>query len=346
MTSMWKTLLAAAVAAVGLGAGAASAATQAGTTIVNTIDLQYASGGKTISVPAAASTTFVVDRKVDAILTPLNAGGIAAAVPGQDAVTLSFSIENTGNDDSGYDIDITPSGTSGAMTYSASAVTTPGAYWVVLSDSPTPGAGTETAYNPAGVVNAGDLAEGGMRYVHIYANVPTSAVSAQEYIFAAAVTALQPGTTTPYAPAGTGDLATVDTVIVAGTTNLVMNETQTIRINAPELSATKTAKVIDNGLGTFDCATGAVPAANDIAALPGGCILYTVTLTNAASATDNSTSVVMTDALPDDLEYVTSAAGTFDTVTWDAGTETLTATLATLAPGASASFTLRARIED
>lgn len=349
MTSMWKTLLAAAVAAVGLGAGAASAATQAGTTIVNSIDLSYTSGGKTISVPEAASTTFVVDRKVDALLTGLNAGGVVSASPGQDAAVISFTIENTGNDNSGYDIDLSAGNSGGAGTalaFSPTPTATTGAWWVMLSDSPTPGAGTEVSYNPAGVVNARDLAEAGKVHVHVYANLPTGAVSAQEYSFLLTAIALQPGSTTPYAAAGTGDLATVDTVIVGGTLNLVLTETQVFRINAPVLSATKTVKVLDNGLGAYDCATGAVPAADNIAALPGACVLYTITLTNGAGATDSSAGIQMVDELPDNLEYVTSNRGGFDAVTWNAGAGTLTATLATLAPGASASFTMRALIED
>ena len=189
------------------------------------------------------------------------------------------------------------------------------------------------------------MASEGRLYVHLYANIPTSAVSAQQYTFALKSTSLEPGTVVPYAASGTGDLATVDTVIVGGSATMVRTASQRVLIDAPDLTVSKTVKVLDNGIsGTFNCASGTVPAANDIPALPGACVEYTITLTNAVTATSASSTIVMRDPLPTGVEYVSVIRGDFDTGTYTAGTRTVNASKATLNPGESASFRIRATV--
>ncbi|MFG6080510.1 hypothetical protein ACEUZ9_001114 [Paracoccus litorisediminis] len=327
-------------------AAPAMAATAANTLITTTVDISYSSGGTTVNIPSAATASFVVDRKVDALASGLNAGQKVNAATGAQTVTLTFEVENTGNDTEGFDIDIasTASGSVTPLIMSPTATTTRGQFYVVISNNATPGAGTEIPYNPTGTVNARDLAAEGKLWVHLRANIPVSAVNGDVYSFNLSATALEPGTTTPYAASGTGTLAGLDTVIVGGAANLVATTSQDIEIDAPVLTATKTVKVLDNGLGTFDCATGPVPAPNNIAALPGSCVLYTITLSNADTATVAASGVVMNDVLPATLDYVNSAAGDFDTVTWSSGTRTVSASLSTLAIDDSASFTIRAKI--
>ena len=53
----------------------------------------------------------------------------------------------------------------------------------------------------------------------------------------------------------------------------------------------------------------------------------------------------MSDALPAEVTYAGSGLGDMDSVSYDAPTRTVSAALASLAPGASASFTIRATLD-
>lgn len=348
----WKTYLAGSACVLALSATSASAQsmagsqTPAGTSITNSVDLVYNSGGKSIEMLDAASTTFVVDRKVDAVLDGLNSGGVVVSIPGEDGAVLSFSLQNTSNDASGYDFDIAPSGSDGAMTLSKTVSATPGEFWVMISDNPNPGEGVETIYDPEGVINARDLPADGTIHVHVYANVPLAAKSRQQYAFALTATALKPGTTEAWQAEGDGDLATVDTVIVGDTPTLVRGDSQMIDVYAPVVSAVKTVKVLNNGLTPFDCENGAVPVANDIEALPGACVEYTVTVINAPTGSAPATGIVMTDELPEDLDFVAVKNGDFLSVTTPGSDRVVTANLPILDVGTSAAFAIRARIKD
>lgn len=348
----WKKILATGASVLALSAASVSAQamggtkTPAGTSITSTVDLTYSSGGKTIEVEAAASTTFVVDRKVDAMLTAGNAGPVPA-IPGETAIPLSFTIENTGNDVSNYDIDLLSTGSDGSLVLGPAGSTEEGEFWVVISDNPQPGLGNEIPYVPApGINGTRDVPADGLLHFHVYANVPLAAVSRQQFGLSVIATALKPGGLEAYEAEGDGELSTVDTVIVDGEENLVLFSGGMIDIHAPELSATKSVKILSDGIAPFDCENGAEPAALDIPALPGSCVSYEITLVNAPTASDEATDMVMTDELPEHLEFVTSINGGFDSLTWSGPSRTLRAELGTLPVGEAASFIIRARIAD
>lgn len=87
---------ASAVALAVAGTGAAHAAgTVAGTSITNTVSLNYAVGGVAQSA-VTASNTFLVDRKIT--LTVAEQGGATTTVaPGQTAAVTAFVVTNTSN---------------------------------------------------------------------------------------------------------------------------------------------------------------------------------------------------------------------------------------------------------
>ena len=321
-------------------AGAAQAQDAAPNTLVtNTVSLSYTSGGNTISTPAAATVSFRVDRKIDLSVTALNAGAAVTAQQGQDQATLSFAVDNLGNATTGFDIDVTATGAL-AMVYNATPGTK-GAYYVTISDSPTPGAGTETAYNPAGIIRARDVAAKGKFYVHIYANIPNDATDGQQKIFAVTAKALQDGTAALMTEDRTQGALGVDTVFADPGTDGTESKSETLTVNAPNLTVAKTNAVISENLaGTFDCAAGAAEA-GAAAFIPGACIEYTITVSNGTASVAAS-DVVVTDALPAGVTYVSHTTGGFTSVARSGST--LTGTLASLAPNASASFKIRARI--
>jgi hypothetical protein len=72
-------------------------------------------------------------------------------------------------------------------------------------------------------------------------------------------------------------------------------------------------------------------------------------VTNATGASVSATNLKVEDILPAEVSYVTAAKGDFDSVSLVAGAGTdpdkVTASLASLAEGATASFTIRVTID-
>lgn len=329
-----------ALAIVTLSTTLASAQAAPGTTITNTIDLSYSSGGTTISAPAAASVSFTVDRQIDLIVEGLNAGAVVFAEQGANDPVLSFSVQNLGNDDQGFDISIATSGTL-ALTYATTAGAE-GTYWTVISDDATPGAGTEVLYDVSGTLNAGDLPAGGTYYLHVYANIANTATSGQSLSVDVTATALDAGTSTVTVELRDQGLDAIDTIFTDPGLDGFEEATEALTINAPELTASKTVTVISENLdGTFNCATGTQVAGAE-APIPGACLEYTISVTNGSGATLAARNLQIVDEMPIDVTYEAHAVGSFTTVT-NAG-RIVTGDLTNLAPGATATFTIRATV--
>lgn len=330
-----------AAAALALTTTLASAQVAPGTVVSNTIDLSYTSGGTTISRTGAATANFTVDRKIDLNVDGLNSGGIVYAEQAANDPVLSFLVENLGNDTQGFDINVASSGSLG-LTYDPTGAGAEGTYWVKISNNATPGAGTEVIYNVNGTINAGDLPAGGKYWVHVYANVATSAASGQSRAFDVTATALNAGTNTITTAVSGQGLAGVDTVLADPGLDGREAASESLQINAPDLTASKTVAVISENIGGgFNCATGS-PVAGAASPIPGACVEYTITVSNGSTATLAATNLAITDALPANVTYAGHTTGNFTSVT-KAG-NTLTGQITTLAPGQTRSFTIRATV--
>jgi len=329
-----------AAAALALSTTLASAQSSPGTLVSNTIDLSYSSGGTTITQSSAATATFTVDRKIDLNVDGLNGGSTVYAQQAANDAVLSYVVQNLGNDTQGFDVTVDSSGTLG-LTYATTAGAE-GTYWVVISNNAIPGAGTETLYDVTATRNAGNLPPGGRYWVHVYANIATTATSGQARTFTVTATALNAGSNTIATELRNQGLNGIDTVFADPGTDGFEAASESLQVNAPVLSATKGVAVISENLdGTFACATGS-PVVGAQAAIPGACLEYTITVNNGAGATQTATDLTITDQLPAGVSYVAHDKGTFTSVSLS-GT-TLTAMVSTLPAGANASFTIRATV--
>lgn len=330
-------------AALLIGTSGIALATPSGTSVTNSIDLSYETGGVTITEDDAATVTFLVDTGVDLIVEGQDAGNAITVTQGQDPAVLTYRLENLSNADFGFDINVTSAGTLG-LTYDAAGGGAAGTYFVAYGTSPTYDAGTTTVYNTAGLVNIGDLSEGDEIYIFIVGNIPTTAVDGASDTFTVTATALEAGTNTAVTESGTGDPAAVDVVFADPGADGVESDDETATVAAPDLTATKTQTLISENLdGTFNCATGTADSAAE-AFIPGACVEYTITVTNGSGATSAATNLSVSDSLPSDVTYVTHDAGTFDSVTYAA--PVVTGTEATLAPGDTVTFTVRATVNN
>ncbi|MCE0505864.1 DUF11 domain-containing protein [Roseivivax sp. GX 12232] len=324
-------------------AGAAQAAgTAPGTSVSSSVSISYSSGGTTITQEDAASVAFVVDRKVDFSFQGQAAGDAVLAAQGAEGQTMVFRLENEGNDASGYDIDIATSGEIG-LDFDAAGGGAPGSYSVYVGDSPEV-APEDALYDIAGTANLGDLAADAVRFVKVVAHIPGSAADGATDAFDVTATALDPGTDTVTTEIRGQGLQGIDTILTDPGEDGLELQSERYVVQAPQLSALKEAAVISENLdGGFDCGSDpADPAAE--AAVPGACVEYTISVTNAAEASSDAVNVTITDALPEGITYAGTAATTgFDRVNEAGGT--VTAELAALAPGATASFRIRAVVD-
>lgn len=273
------------------GQAAFAVGTDAGTSISNSIDVSYTSGGETVTVNDADTATFIVDRRVDLALEGQDASNTVTSAAGADDQVLTFLLTNEGNDGSGYDIDISNSGTLG-LTYDinqADGLGDEGTYYTVLS--------TDATFDPAdtfvdlsGNLNDLDLAEDGSMYILIVTNTAGSTVDALTDEFTVSAVALDFGTTTISAQTtfSSMSLAVEDTVLADDGNDGIETDQEDLVITAPQLSFSKSVLVIDNNIdGSMSLATcGTTPPNIDqTAAVPGSCLEYEISVTNAAAAT-------------------------------------------------------------
>ena len=364
-----KTLFAPIGLAAVLAMGAANTAwaanaTEAGTVVSNTISLSYdgaTNGGTTarIDLPTASlpTETFKVARKIDLTLVADEANQELSVNPAQTAATIDFTLTNLGNPNEaaaaqGFNITVAATGTIGdgsaPLTYSATATTDLGKYYVTVG-------GTVTDVNT--VATDVSLASNGTSTIQIIANIPSGATDGLADIFTVTAVAVDSGAAV--AESRTANLDDLDVVFAdAASTSAMAGGTAALDaavngqakaetrmlVSAPKLSATKTAVVLDEGLpgSTFSCATGGAATGSPLSPIPGACVEYTITVTNANDATAAATNITITDALPADTTYAGHTANSF-TVTESSGT--ITATLASLAIDASASFKVRVTVK-
>lgn len=344
--TMKKVLQAALIstALVSLGGAAMAAGTTPGTTINNSIDVSYTSGGNTITRTNESSVSFKVDRKVDFTLEGQDAGASVSVSQGAGDQQLTFRLVNEGNDSSSFDIDVASSGTLG-LTYDASGAGAAGTYSVYIGSDADPVDGDDVLYDAAGTARLADIVNAdGIVYIKILANIPSSATDGQKDDFTVTATALNAGTDTITTETASPTIDNVDTFLADADADGIEADAEDFTVSAPILTGSKTSTLVSENLdGAFNCAVGTVDGTAS-AFVPGACVEYTLGVANSAGATSAATTLTLTDALPADVTFVTVLSNTgFDSVSESNGT--ITATLSSLAAGASAETVIRVTID-
>jgi uncharacterized repeat protein (TIGR01451 family) len=353
-------------------AGAASAQqTPSNTLVTNTIALEYNSGAgtPTVSVAEAASASFRVDRKIDLLVSAQTSSGLRITAPGVATVVLPFFVRNLGNDTEGYVLDITK--TPGApsplgLTFAAAAPNV-GEYALALAqtyDAGTFDVATASFHTPGTAAFDIDpnLPSNEGWYVLIVANVPIGAADEEfdTFTVTALVATAPGGETVRDTETRNADPMEVSVIFADAASNSTRtggqidaafngkdaDETR-LQVNAPILSATKTATVVDEGRSNYNCAnkTGTALVGNPAGFVPGACVEYTITLENTSTSGTAATGIQIDDAIPASTTYFGNTAGDFTLTTTGSPVASVRATLATLPAGEDASFSIRVKID-
>lgn len=359
-----------------LATGALAQQTAPGVDIVNTISLEYNTGaGDNVTLTDPPTVTFRVDRKIDLLLDTLTSPAQVAVTPGTAQASIAFRLDNKGNGTQGFILDVDRAGDLGlTAVHTATPEDLPvDRYWVFTNTTDDIGTATGIAnFDPADASsgNISDIDSDESLYIWIVANVATTTENGLQDTFTLTATATDAGTTTPtderrsanmeienviHADAPT--VSSLDASVTFAGPNGSDGDQGRFLIDAPVITATKAVAVLDENMPTsdFNCsnATGtAVVNDTEPAFIPGACIEYTITVTNAASASANASNVIVRDEVHGNLkiEAVTDFVYTGDdasdavTATPPTGDPIVSGTIGTLPPGVTATFRIRATI--
>jgi len=344
-----KTLLSVAVlTAITSTASAAPIGTAAGTEVDNTASISY-SVGSTPQTPIESSeagntnpgvgngtaTTFVVDKKVDLLVTGATTTNVVPSQTGAaDNTELSYTLTNEGNSTE--------------------------AFTLVATDNLALAVGTDDFNSTGCTVTAPALpvtiASGDIVNVTVECDIPASsatvtngAKSLVDLLATATGVTASSGADTVGCTTGTvaGGDCTVDVVFADGTgtgtgtdaadRNAKHSATSTYIINTADLTVKKTQAA------TSMLINGTAETAN-VYHIPGSTIEYTITVSNAAGAA-TATGIVLSDAVSADLENITATitGGTSGVV--NVAGQNVTSAGFDLAAGETATLTITATVK-
>jgi uncharacterized membrane protein len=337
--------LAAALAGAGIAlvaTPAQAAGTQAGSTITNTVTVNYQVGGVS-QTAQTASNAVTVDRKVN--LTIASAASTTTVSPGQTSASTAFTITNSSNDT--IDIGLAVLNQAGGSAQHGGTDTIDISNFKFYSD-----AALTTL-----ITYLDEVAPDASRTVYVSADVPIAATNGQvagDILTAIAQAGGTAGTAGAVLTATTGaNTAGVDTVFAdaAGATDSANDGKFSAKgdysVSAPVLTVTKTSTLISDP----------VNGTTNPKAIPGAVLEYCIAVSNAAGAA-TANSLTLSDPLPATVTYST-AYGAFlnGTVTgstcnadgiaggtYNAGTTTVSGTLNNLAAGATETLRFRTMI--
>ena len=338
-----------AIALTALGANPALAAgTAAGSTITNTVSVNYQVGGLA-QTATGASNTFTVDRKVN--LTVAEAGTTTTQVsPGQTASVTTFTVTNLSNATLDFALTVAQqSGGAGAHANTDSFDVTN--VKIYLETGVTAGFDAGDTL----VTYLDELPADGSKTVYVVADVPLGLTTGAVAAVTLTATGREGGGATSQGIAltetTTANTAGMDTVFAdgAGSTDAARNADYSAKddytVSAAALTVSKLSTIISDPLnGT------SFPKA-----IPGATIEYCIVVANAAGSA-TATSVAISDPLPTTVTY-NSAYGIFlnGTVTTGVcnadgstggafGSGTVSGTLASVAASETKTLRFRATI--
>lgn len=330
-----------------------AAGTIAGSTITNTVTVNYTVGGAAQTAKTAADA-FIVDRKVN--LTVAEVGTTTTTVsPGESAAVTTFTVTNNSNAVLDFALAVAQqTGGAGAHantdTFDASTV-------AIYLDSNNDG--VYTAGTDALVSYLDELAADATKTVFVVASIPLNQTTGAVAAVTLTATGREGGTAGSVGAAlvqTTGaNTASMDTVFadLAGATDAARDAAHSAKddytVSAAALTVLKTSKIISD---PFNNTVNPKP-------IPGATIEYCIQVSNSAGSA-TATSVAISDPLPATVAYdtvygtfidgtVTSGTcntdGTSAAGTYDAPTTTVSRTIASVAATETKTLRFRATIK-
>ncbi len=311
MTSKLKFLVASSAVTLSLlgSMPAFAAGTAQGTSIVNTVNVNYQVGG-TAQTQQTAADTFVVDRKVIFTLAEKAPIGTTTVNPGQTARQTTFILSNTSNDT--LDFTITPSqivgGTAAHGGTDAFNVTNLLVCLDANADAVCDSAATAT-------LTVDNLAADSNVTILIVGDIPLGATNGQVAgvtLSAAALnsngTAITAATDATLNGAGTVETIFADVVKTGNGGASIARDgidvaTDDYTISAAVLSVFKSSVVISDGVST-----------GNFKSVPGAVVEYCISVANAAGGA-TATNINVSDLVPTNTIFVAGSIKINGTVT-------------------------------
>jgi len=271
-----------------------AAGTTAGTGIDNTASISYSVGG-TSQLPIASSptgnsvpgttgtaTSFVVDKKIDLLVTGVT--GVPVA-PGATTQAITYTVTNEGNSSEDFALTVNGVVTGDDFDLSACTITDPGTSTLTLTADQTATV-TVTCDIPVGSATVVDGAAGSVDLLATIAGGVTETVGADtagtDVVFADSL-----GTATDGA-AENGSHSAISSFTI-NSASLIVTKTE----------AVSTMMIDTTGDGILD-----TPTTGSFFHIPGAEITYTITVANADGAAD-ATHLVISDPLSTNLTFQT-----------------------------------------
>ncbi len=289
----------ASVAVLAIASNSAYAAgTLASTPINNTASISYSVGGTSqtpiASAPGAGNstpgtagtpTTFVVDKKIDLLVTAVSSAPVA---PGSTSKAITFTVENEGNSTEDFTMSLAQPSTGDDFDTSACVITAPTPLPVTLAPDATSAVTVECTI-PA---SSGTVIDGATSDIDLLATIAGGVTETTAADTAGAVD-------TVFAD-GVG--TATDGTAVTGLRNGSHSAVATYVISSADLIVAKSevaAMYIDDD---DNAATPDVLATGNQYHIPGAEITYTITVSNANGASD-ATHLVISDPLSTNLIF-------------------------------------------
>ncbi|MDE2561735.1 MAG: DUF11 domain-containing protein [Sphingomonadales bacterium] len=354
MSRYTRLLAASAVGVIALASSPAFAAgTVAGTTITNTVTVNYKVGGVS-QTAQTASNTVTVDRSVNLTVT---SGATTPVSPGQTGAAIKYTVTNTSNDT--LDFALSAAQQAGGTAANGGTDVFDTTNVKIYADTNNNG-----VYDPGTdlpITYLDEVAPDTSRTVFVVSDIPVAQTNGQVAGIILTAQAAAGGTagsqgTTLTATSG-ANTAGIDTVFAdgAGAGDSANDGKYAAKgdytVSAPVLTITKVSTLINDP----------VNGTTNPKAIPGATIEYCIVVANAAGAA-TAQSLAVSDALPATVSYVSgfgillngSASGTAPSYTcsggtaggtYDTPTTTVSGTLADLAAGSTETLRFRATIK-
>lgn len=272
----WRVALATVVlGSIGLSGQAFAQNTLSGTTITNTATVNY-SVNSIAQTPINAVADFRVDTIIDLNVTPVVSA--VTYTPGQAGVFKSFTVSNTSNIVSNFNLVAVNLSGDGFNMYSP-GTTTDGISIRVDSN----GNGTYEPLADTATSITGLAARTGSVIVFVVGDVPVGATNGQTANIQLDATAINPLDSNQWtSTAGADGTMTVETVV----RNVTRNASNGFVIASAALSVSKSSAVVWDPVNT-----------SNYKAIPGAAMEYTITVTNAVGA-QTATVTSISDPVP------------------------------------------------